>query len=98
MSEFRTEIVSPGRAASRIHGWIGIAGWRGLEAIYLPGWREQRPTPPIGDGQIGLHSPGILGIKLIPIQTVFATNRNSQLSSAGVKHVAVLVVVVIGNH
>ena len=69
-----------------------------MEAIYFPGWREQRPTYSIGDGQIGLHSPGILGIKLIPIQTVSATNRNPQLSSAGVQHVAVLVVVVIGNY
>src|ERR1700739_2273756 len=52
----------------------------------------------IRDGPVGLHFPRILCIKLIPVQTILAPYWDSQLPSRGVQHIAVLVVVVIGNH
>src|SRR5215469_9479276 len=69
--ELGTGVVSKSRAPEyRIIS--RVAGRRGLKTVDLPRWRKERPTQTIGDGEIWLQAPGILRIKLIPIESIVA--------------------------
>src|SRR4029077_11590150 len=74
--ELSAQIVGPRGASAGVDA--GIASWRRLESVHLPGRREQRPTHPIGDGQVGLLPPRILAVKLVPVKPVLPSYRNAR--------------------
>ncbi len=48
-----------------------------LQAIrFVRGWK-QRPAHTVGEGEIGLHAPGVLAIELIPVQCVMTLHRRA---------------------
>src|SRR4029077_15580011 len=41
-----------------------------LETVCFPGRRKERPAHSIGQGEVGFDAPGVLPIKLIPVEAI----------------------------
>src|SRR2546422_4744873 len=51
---------------------------RRLEAVDLPGWREERPPHAVSNRQVRFDAPGVLSVEFVPVEPVVPLRRSAR--------------------